>query len=349
MADPASMSIKELKAGIVAFIGQGALDSKKFLEKSEFVQCLRDLRLTAWNKGPTEGVSSGGQSRNQDGSFTVPAGKYILGDPCYLVLDVLHLELFNETYYDSEEESEDSPPQRGSKRNAPVKEKPTRVARFDDANVVTAFNTVKSGGGLWFSDHQRTMHFLINGGVIALVPLSYNPAFASTDGYAHVVEFTKAVNCFEKNGDVHFGHITINTNKICAPKGTAPSAPIRKKSRSKSSNKYESESESEDQSEESGDEEEDFGSDESSDSSDDEEEEEWVPEKKQKHRVDDDDDDDDDDDYDENTNKVKRGKTSYSKVKRENPQDDSEGEGDKGGRLQKKSRPADSDSEEAEF
>ena len=104
------MTVKELKAALIAMIGEDALEAKKFTEKSELVSLLEAEQEAALNR--------------EKGITEVPPGKYILGDPCYAVTEledlgmvtvdennlyissnIIHLsfsERFHKTYYDSE-------------------------------------------------------------------------------------------------------------------------------------------------------------------------------------------------------------------------------------------------------
>lgn len=254
MSDPRSMSVKELKANIVSIVGESALAAKKFVEKSEFIEFLIQQQESVRTK--------------KEGITIVPPGKYILGDPCFAVTDVLHLENFNETYYDSEEDEEEE----GSRSKPKAKPTPViREARFDEATVVTAFNTF-SDGPTWFTEKKGKRSFLINAGAIVLAPLSYNPAFSVEDEVAHVVIFDSPASCFAKRGVIHFGDIEIDTRKPTNSRHTTRAAPkVRSGKRKASTVDEDSEIEEESGSEEF--EEESFSGSISEDSG-----ENWVPE-----------------------------------------------------------------------
>jgi hypothetical protein len=191
MKDFSSMSVKEVKAAVVAAIGEKGLAQRNFTEKSEMIKFLEEKEEADRNR--KLGVS------------IVPAGKYIVGDPCYVANDVCDLETFNETYYDHED--------------------PFSVAvatgepRFNDKTPVVAFNTAELQPA-WYTDNSKLHSFLVNGGVLALVPLSYNPSFEDIPE-AHIVEFSATTKCFASKGVIHFGDIVINTNKKSKKKPAA--------------------------------------------------------------------------------------------------------------------------------
>lgn len=209
--DPKTMSIKMLKAAIISSIGEKELQGKKFVEKGEFVKLLEELRSISDAK--------------RQGVDLVPAGTYLLGDPCYLVKDVLDLETFNKSYYDSEEEDDNdferklraAANESGSKKGE--KEREVKIPRFDEATPVSAaFNTAKAAAGTWFGDNDGKYTFLVNSGVIALVPFSYNPGFKVDENEAQIVKFDYPVACSAKRGVLNFGDIIIDTKQSIATK-----------------------------------------------------------------------------------------------------------------------------------
>lgn len=201
MSDPSTLSVKELKAAIVSFIGEAGLKSKNFLEKQQLVDFL--VEQQALELAKTKGI------------FTVASGKYILGDPCFAAVDLLDLEMFNDTYYEKESDEES-----GDRKKNKAKKQEKQIPRFNADTVVTAFNTYNADRGpMWFTDSSKEFSFLINSGVVALVPLSYNARFEEESGSgkiteAHIVEFDAPAQCYAKAGVLHFGHIVINTRKM---------------------------------------------------------------------------------------------------------------------------------------
>jgi len=186
--DPEEMKTSELRAAIVGLIGEAAFAGRKFVEKAEMRTFLREERER--------------RDELKKGVHVVPAGRYILGDPCYAARDVHDLEHFNKTYYDKEdddEEDDDDDDEGGP-------------PRFSDGTVVTAFNTAKPGPA-WFTDTRETMSVRVNGSVVAIVPLEYNPKFKAEGDVAHVVHFKEPTRCFAKRGVLHFGDIAFNTNR----------------------------------------------------------------------------------------------------------------------------------------
>mmetsp|Transcript_15175 Transcript_15175/g.45996 ORF Transcript_15175/g.45996 Transcript_15175/m.45996 type:complete len:282 (+) Transcript_15175:43-888(+) len=191
-------TVSELKAAIVALVGHAEFARKQFVEKAEMRTFLREERERHAARAEFERERSEALHK---GINLVPAGTYICGDPCYAARDVHDLEHFNKTYYsDDEDEEEDED---GEDEGPP---------RFLDGTPVTAFNTAKAGPA-WFTDTHNEVSVRVNGSVLAIVPIQYNPSFAAEGGVAHVVQFEKPTRCFAERGVVHFGHLAFNTNR----------------------------------------------------------------------------------------------------------------------------------------
>jgi hypothetical protein len=333
------MSVKELKAAVIAVLGEAAFRAKNFVEKSEFVNFLLEQEEI--------------KRRQQTGVHCVPAGKYIIGDPCFLVTDVLHLETFNETYYDSEEEEEDtnarqtknSHKSKSKKQNdAAVAEEIREQAKFTDATPVIAFNSFDTDAGpSWYSDKDNKYSFLINGGVIALVPFSYNPHFAVQDGVAHIVEFSSPAACKESRGVIYFGDIEINTRrpakaKAQSTRGGGSGGGGGKKGKM---DRYEDVDEDADEEVVEEEEEDEEDEEEFDDNSSEDSEDDYVPEKKKKKRK------VYDSDSSSGDRKKKKKKSHKEKKRRADDSDSSGGEEKK----KKRRRVVESDSSggEAEF
>ena len=211
MSDPRLMSIKELKTNIITFIGENGLKSKNFLEKSQLIDFLVEQQAMVLAK--------------KSGIHIIPPGKYILGDPCFITTDLLDLEMFNDTYYEKDEIVTDKnkyqKDQKTKTKSEQLKDEENNLPRFNANTIVTAFNIYNTDSGpMWFTDNNKKYSFLINGGAIVLVPLSYNVRFEQDyiDGKvteAHVIEFHTETKCFTKTGSglLHFGDIIINTKK----------------------------------------------------------------------------------------------------------------------------------------
>ena len=181
-------SIKELKESIIKLIGESSFHAKKFTEKTEMISFLEKIERR--------------ESKKMVGVFACEKGKYILGDPCYIALDVCDLETFNSTYYDPEDdvaEDDNIVQERGGE------------PRFHDGWEVAAALNTHFTSPTWCSDSTNTYSFLINSGVVCLMPLSYNPQFKEEN--AHVIEFDEDFECYNEGGVLHFGHIKINTKR----------------------------------------------------------------------------------------------------------------------------------------
>lgn len=112
---------------------------------------------------------------------TIPAGRYYLGDPCYVIRDDDWMPLLeNSDYF----------------RN-PV----GKVGGHD----ILAFST-KHGDGTFYDQHKN--EYDVDAGLIGLVPVAYG-------GKQHEnreVEFKSQTLCWSDDGVLHFGGITINTD-----------------------------------------------------------------------------------------------------------------------------------------
>lgn len=118
----------------------------------------------------------------------IPAGAYIVGDPCYFVPDDQWqpwLEAANYTY-----------PSREHVLHAPVHGHPV-------VGVSTAY-----GDGVYVDEQGR--EYPVDAGLIGLTPI----ALAATDwrrDLGHLVTFDTEIACRYDDGKIHLGPITINT------------------------------------------------------------------------------------------------------------------------------------------
>ena len=183
-------SIKELKESIINHVGEVSFQAMKFTEKSEMEAFLEKVMKRAMKR--------------KTGMFLCERGKYILGDPCYIAVDVCDLETFNETYYDPDDEDEN---QEEDENN--VRKEKRGEPRFHDGWEVSAALNTRFTSPTWCSDSTDSYSFLINSGVVCLMPLSYNPKFNEEN--AHIIEFDEDFECRSERGILHFGHIKINT------------------------------------------------------------------------------------------------------------------------------------------
>ena len=120
--------------------------------------------------------------------ITIPAGKYVLGDPCYSIDDDHWMDLLH---------------------SCDIFENPIgKIHGF----TVLAFGTAY-GDGCYNSTIDFT--FPVDAGLIGLVPFEYIEKFGSKyesrSDLSTVVEFNDDVNCYSENGTLHFGNIEIYT------------------------------------------------------------------------------------------------------------------------------------------
>ena len=112
---------------------------------------------------------------------TIPAGRYYLGDPCYVIRDDDWIPLLENCDYF---------------RN-PV----GKVGGYD----ILAFST-KHGDGT-YSD-KRGNKYDVDAGLIGLVPVAYG----GREHENREVKFESPTLCWNDDGVLHFGGITINTD-----------------------------------------------------------------------------------------------------------------------------------------
>lgn len=129
----------------------------------------------------------------------IPAGKYVLGDPCYSVPDKLWDSLLDSCgYFDVRD--------RGSNVGT--------IEVNDKTYSVLGFGTAYGDGSFKGSDGNE---YCVDSGLIGLVPLEL--AEMKDDlkdcyldaGLVQIVEFTANTLCTNHDGDMVFGDITINT------------------------------------------------------------------------------------------------------------------------------------------
>ena len=117
----------------------------------------------------------------------VPAGSYVLGDPCYVVPDDKWDELLLSCDYFQE-----SP-----------------IGKVDGYHVL-GFST-QFGDGLYMDNTNR--EYPVDAGLIGLVPLEFAQIEASKFFPTHVVTFDKETLCTRKaNGVLTFGSYSIDTD-----------------------------------------------------------------------------------------------------------------------------------------
>ena len=126
-------------------------------------------------------------------SYIVPAGKYWLGDPCYIIKDKDWLHFCNQHSFN---DTEGNP----------------SVALHDNT-LVLAFSTYH-GDGHYLDQHGNS--YAVDAGLIGLVPWEYTEKFTEKDSteyfsLSNVVEFTEDTLCFTADGILTFGNYIIDT------------------------------------------------------------------------------------------------------------------------------------------
>lgn len=114
--------------------------------------------------------------------IVVPAGKYWLGDPCYVIRDSEEwTHVCHESYEDNDE---------------PIQIK----------NGITILFGTSYGDGEYTDNFGRT--FLVDSGTIGLVSYEHDPKGSR---YSKLVEFNEDTECFANNGILVFGDISVDT------------------------------------------------------------------------------------------------------------------------------------------
>lgn len=123
-------------------------------------------------------------------SVTLPAGAYIVGDPCYHVPKAQWTDVLNESnFFDQCWAS----------------------FKTHDGHdgIVVAFNT-KHGDGVFTDGAGR--EYGVDAGLIGIIPVLDIDPDMFDDQLAHAIRFTSPVRCFERDGVITFGHVDINTD-----------------------------------------------------------------------------------------------------------------------------------------
>ncbi len=126
-------------------------------------------------------------------SYIVPAGKYWLGDPCYIIKDQDWLHFCNEHSFNETEVNS--------------------CVSLSDGTPVLAFSTYY-GDGCYSDQHGNS--YPVDAGLIGLVPWEYTEKFTEKDStcylsLSNVVEFTEDTLCFTADGILTFGNYIIDT------------------------------------------------------------------------------------------------------------------------------------------
>jgi hypothetical protein len=119
-------------------------------------------------------------------SVTVPAGKYFVGDPCYVVKDEMWIEWLESADYTQNKHL---------------------IARTPDNHFAIGFGTAH-GDGVYLD--QYGFQYGVDAGLIGLVAYEHNPE--GENQFSKVVEFkTDVIASVDENFTMEFGDITIET------------------------------------------------------------------------------------------------------------------------------------------
>jgi hypothetical protein len=119
--------------------------------------------------------------------YILPAGKYLIGDPCYFFSDKPHEDWLNfleqNDFLDNEGKG---------------------VLTGTDLSVVV-FGT-KYGDGLYKDEYNN--EYGVDSGLIGIIPYTEESDIPSL---MHLIQFDKDFECINNNGYLHFGDIVIDT------------------------------------------------------------------------------------------------------------------------------------------
>lgn len=126
-------------------------------------------------------------------SHIVPAGRYWLGDPCYIIKDHDWLQFCNGFSF--------------------AENSGNTYIELDDSIKVLAFSTYH-GDGCYLDQHGNS--YYVDAGLIGLIPWEYTEKFTEKDSteyfsLSNVVEFTEDTLCFTADGILTFGNYIIDT------------------------------------------------------------------------------------------------------------------------------------------
>jgi len=125
-------------------------------------------------------------------SFTVPAGRYYIGDPCYSIVDDHWGQWLTNAGLDNKDDTN------------------MLTGTIVDSFDAYAFNTAH-GDGTYFDQNNNVYH--VDAGLIGLVPLSYLEAHnVKIEKEWTFVTFDRPTECISFSGILCFGDIIIHTD-----------------------------------------------------------------------------------------------------------------------------------------
>lgn len=133
-------------------------------------------------------------------SFVVPAGKYFLCDPCYVIDTPSDWMRFLNKCADKDDSEYDL---NGDVCNGHYEELP-------EGTKVLAFAT-SYGDGTYTDQHGN--QYPVDSGLLGLVPFKYAPDTKDIDKFGKIIEFGEETLCFTKDGILTFGSYIIDTEE----------------------------------------------------------------------------------------------------------------------------------------
>jgi hypothetical protein len=133
------------------------------------------------------------ENLNKYKSFVIPAGKYYLCDPCYILEDADDWLAFLDACA-----TEGSSSLSGHYEEIP------------GGTKILAFSTAHGDGG--YQD-QHGNSYGVDSGLLGLIPCSYSPDRTDIEKLGKQVEFLEETLCFTKDGILTFGNYIIDTEE----------------------------------------------------------------------------------------------------------------------------------------
>lgn len=142
-------------------------------------------------------------------SFIVPAGKYWLDDPSFVVQASDDWSAYC-TACDHEDMSTEEYKElfKTSPYEALSYQLNGHYVQLPDDTKVLSFSTAGGRNG-WYND-QSGVKYHVASGLLGLVPYEYNPTYEVGNG-GRLVEFSEETLCFTKDGILTFGSYIIDT------------------------------------------------------------------------------------------------------------------------------------------
>ena len=130
-------------------------------------------------------------------SFIVPAGKYWLADPCYIVTGKQGYEDWSAYCFELAAAGETAEFALNG-----------YYADLPDGTKVLSFSTAHGDGH--YHDQLGT-GYSVDSGLLGLVPYEYKPDYSPREGGGQLIEFSEETLCFTRDGILTFGSYIIDT------------------------------------------------------------------------------------------------------------------------------------------